>query len=128
MQQNPLSLNEVKAHFDHWRATRPKRCKIPEYLWDKVKPLMGRYPLTAITTALSLNTNQIKENLGADAVIHFVEVPPNVVSTPLIQPLEPSTEMPLCCSIELHRTNGGILKISGLPTASLPTLIAQFIG
>jgi hypothetical protein len=64
MQQNPLSLNEVKSHFDHWRAARPKRCKIPEYLWGKVKPLMGRYPLTAITTALSLNTNQIKKILG----------------------------------------------------------------
>jgi len=39
MQQN-TSLEEAKSHFDHWRATRTKRGKIPAYLWDKVKPLL----------------------------------------------------------------------------------------
>jgi hypothetical protein len=27
-----LTLDEVKQHFDHWRATRIKRCKIPDIL------------------------------------------------------------------------------------------------
>ena len=36
MQQQPNLLDDGKSHFDHWRATRIKRGKIPEYLWDKV--------------------------------------------------------------------------------------------
>ena len=36
MQNNIPSLEDVKAHFDHWRVTRPKRCKTPSCLWDKV--------------------------------------------------------------------------------------------
>jgi hypothetical protein len=49
MQQYPSSLEEVKSHFDQWRATRTKREKIPVNLWDKVKLLLGRYSLTSIT-------------------------------------------------------------------------------
>jgi hypothetical protein len=44
MQQNPITLDEVKSHFDHWRATRiKKRERIPKSLWDEVKMLLGRY-------------------------------------------------------------------------------------
>jgi hypothetical protein len=82
MQQHAL-LADVKSHFDHWRATRNKRCKIPEYLWDKVKALIEHYPLTAITHALSTNTNQIRENLKIDAAINFVEAKTEVV--PLVE-------------------------------------------
>jgi hypothetical protein len=39
-------LDDVKSHFDHWRATRNKRCRIPESLWDKVKSLVEHYPLS----------------------------------------------------------------------------------
>lgn len=31
------------------------------------------------------------------------------------------------CSIELHRVNGGMLKISALPVTSLPAIINQFM-
>ena len=38
MQQIPITLDEVKSHFDHWRATRTKkRERIPKSLWDEVK-------------------------------------------------------------------------------------------
>jgi len=73
MQQYPSSLEEVKSHFDQWRATRTKREKIPASLWDKVKLLIGCYSLTSITKALRINSNQMKENLDMDAAINFVE-------------------------------------------------------
>ena len=57
MQQNPITLDEVKSHFDHWRATRTKkRERIPKSLWDEVKILIGRYSLSDITKILSINT------------------------------------------------------------------------
>jgi hypothetical protein len=68
MQKHAL-LDDVKSHFDHWRNTRTKRGKIPGYLWDKVKSLIEHYPLTAITSALSLNTNQIRENLNIESAV-----------------------------------------------------------
>lgn len=55
MQENPLSLEEVKFHFEHYRATRIKtREKIPQHLWDKVKTLIDRYQLQEITKVLRL--------------------------------------------------------------------------
>jgi hypothetical protein len=65
MQQNTL-LDEAKSHFDHWRLTRTKRGKTPEYLWEKDKPLINRHPLTAIIHALNINTNQIREDFKID--------------------------------------------------------------
>ncbi len=126
MQQHTL-LEEAKSHFDHWRATRTKRGKIPEYLWDKVKPLIDRYPLTAITNALSLNTNQIKENLNICTSINFIEA-----KTESLAPLTSKSITSLCtstqtCSIELHRINGCVLKVSAIPVASLPEIITQFM-
>lgn len=64
MQENPLTLDEVKFHFDHWRAMRAKkRERIPKSLWDEVKILIGRYSLSDITETLSINTGQ-KRLLG----------------------------------------------------------------
>ena len=64
MQNDIPSLEDVKSHFDHWRATRPKRCKTPSFLWDKVKPIIGHYSLTSITQALRINSGQIAASHG----------------------------------------------------------------
>jgi len=127
MQKQTL-LDEAKSHFDHWRATRTKRGKIPEYLWDKVKPLIDCYPLTAITNALSLNTNQIKENLNIDTNINFVEAKTGSPALLTSQPIITLCTNTQTCSIELHRVCGGVLKISAIPVASLSAIITQFMA
>jgi hypothetical protein len=74
MNQDQTSLDEVKSHFEHWRVTRiKKRERIPEHLWDMVKTLIGQYSLSDITTALRINTSQIKDNLKMVSKINFVE-------------------------------------------------------
>lgn len=35
--EKKLTLSDVKIDFDHWRATREKRGKIPDFLRNKVK-------------------------------------------------------------------------------------------
>src|SRR5688500_551642 len=107
MQQNLLSLDDVKAHFEHWRTTRTKlRERIPQHLWDEVKTLLDRYPLAEITKCLRINAYQIKDNLKIRPKIHFAEarIDSSTLFTDTIQGY----------SIELHRTNGVILKINAL--------------
>lgn len=128
MQDNLLSLDEVKSHFEHWRMTRTKRReRIPEYLWNHVETLLGRYSLMDITQTLRINTGQIKENIKMNSNIHFVEAKISK-SASLISKQNislPNSEH--TCAIELHRANGGVLKISAFPVASLPVIINQFM-
>jgi hypothetical protein len=126
MQHNTL-LDEAKSHFDHWRATRTKRGKIPGYLWEKVKPLINHYHLTAITRALNINTNQIREHLKLDENVNFVEAQTEALPLQTRQPIISLSPDSQTCSIELHRVGGCVLKINALPVASLPAIITQFM-
>lgn len=126
--QHDTLLDDVKSHFDHWRATRTKRGKIPDYLWDKVRALIGHYSLTDITETLSINSNQMRNNLNVGATFNFVEVSNSTKISPSIQPSISPADHTQTCSIELHHASGVILKINALPIPSLPTIITQFIG
>jgi hypothetical protein len=127
MQQHAL-LEDVKSHFDHWRTTRTKHGKIPGHLWDKVKSIMEYYPLTVITNTLRLNTNQIRENLTIESAINFVEAKTEVIPLMVNQSITSLSKDNQTCSIELHCINGGVIKITALPIASLSAIISQFIG
>lgn len=128
MQNNLLSLDEVKSYFEHWRTTRTKqRERIPNYLWDHVKTLIDRYSLMDITQALRINTGQIKDNIKTNPSIHFVEARINKSSSLTSKPIVSFSNSERTCSIELHRANGGILKIDAFPVTSLPAIINQFM-
>lgn len=130
MQQQTDLLTDVKSHFDHWRATRTKRGKIPEYLWDKIKPLIHKYSLTAITEALSINTNQMREHINLASEINFVEASTDekTNSQATMKHQISVADDKITCSIELHRSTGGMLKIIDYPIKSLPVIISHFIG
>lgn len=34
-------LDSAKAAFEHWRETRTSQGRIPNYLWEQVKDLLG---------------------------------------------------------------------------------------
>ena len=127
MQENLLSLDDVKMHFEHWRATRTKqRERIPHSLWDEVKTLIDRYSLSDITTALRINTNQIKDNLKIDTKINFAEAHIDTLNSPH-RSLISFADKEQTYAIELHRANGIILKISALPIVSIQKIISQFM-
>jgi hypothetical protein len=126
MQENLLSLDDVKTHFEHWRTTRTKQHeRIPQYLWEEVKTLLDRYLLSEITTALRINTSQIKDNLKINTKINFAVAQIDTLNSPGQSKI--FTDKDHTCAIELHRANGMILKISALPIPSLQTLISQFM-
>ena len=129
MQQQIDLLTDVKSHFDHWRVTREKRSKIPDDLWTKVKLLVGKYSLTTITKALSINTNQMREHIDLNNEINFIEVVTDTkINSQIPDHHTINTENKITCSIELHRSTGGILKIMDYPIESLPMLISTFTG
>lgn len=129
MQNEIPSLEGVKSHFDHWRTTRPKRCKTPSFLWDKVRPLIGHYSLTSITQALRINSSQIKQHVQPGDGIQFVDVSDS---------LKPFLSKPVCLasdqskaptvSIEMRCATGEVLNINALPMTSLREVVTQFIG
>lgn len=124
-----LTLNEVKKHFDHWRATREKRCQIPESLRAEVLTLFGRYPVTKIARALRINPHQFSTSPRNKTDLSFVEAHSENNHREISKPfLFGSVHEKYTCSIEIHRQTGGILKISELPISSLAKVINQFMG
>lgn len=123
-----LTLSDVKQHFDHWRATRIKQSKIPDSLWSEVKTLIGRYSTAQISKALSVNANQISAGIAAKSDFTFVAVRPNAQPILTTKPASPPVgSTSTTCIVEIHRSSGGILKISAFPVASLSTIINQFV-
>lgn len=128
MQQNLLSLDDVKSHFEHWRTTRTKlRERIPQYLWEEVKPLLDRYTLADITKTLRINTSQIKDNLKTLTNINFAEARMDVPGGLFNRSILSSANKNQTCSIELQRANGVLLRINALPIVSLHNIISQFM-
>ncbi len=56
-------LSSVKEAFTHWRTTRLRQGKIPDYLWEQVRGLLNHYPIAKICSTLSISTVQIREKL-----------------------------------------------------------------
>lgn len=127
MDNKLLTLDDVKSHFEHWRSTRAKqREKIPQYLWDEVKILIDHYSLADIASVLRMNTGQIKHNLKIKPKINFIEAKVdgfNPFQSSRISILEKEQT----CSIELHRSNGVVLKINAMPIATIQKIISQFM-
>ncbi|KTD02445.1 hypothetical protein [Fluoribacter gormanii] len=77
-------LESVKEAFEHWRKTRTSQGKIPDYLWEQVKVLLGTYPLSKICSTLKISHVQIKENISeVSNEFQFVEVHSPAVSADL---------------------------------------------
>lgn len=98
-----LTLSDVKQHFDHWRTTRIKQSKIPDSLWNEVKTLIGRYPISQITTALRVNAHQISAGVAAKSDFTFVAIRSNASPAPTTK-LAPSprTISEATCAVD-HR-------------------------
>ena len=124
MHSSSDSLDKVKQAFDEWRQQRPKRCPIPVYLWNMVKPLLDEYPKHMISRVLGLNSTQIKNNV-LNPKITFVEA----VRTKVENSAADDTKViESCCDVELKRPCGSVLKINSLPISVINSLIPSFVG
>ena len=125
MQQSLDSINQVKQAFTHWREQRPKRCPIPDYLWDMVTPLLDEYPRSMISRVLGISSSQLRSRYSSSNVT-FVEALPSDTHQPL--DAQPHATTDQSCDIELRRPCGSVLKINALPISVVATLIPSFVG
>lgn len=125
MHQQLDSIDQVKQAFTKWRDQRPKRCPIPDYLWDKVKPLLDEYPRSMITRVLGISSSQLRSRFSSGEIT-FVEAVTSDIHQSSDNQSAISTDH--SCDVELKRPCGSILKINGLPVSVVTTLIPSFIG
>lgn len=119
-------LTSVKEAFTHWRTTRTKQNKIPDYLWEQVKGLLNYYTLGKICSTLNISTVQIRNKLipEDDVAIQFVEIKERL---PMV-PMPDQSEQSDVCAIELHRPCGSIFKVNTMPLSLVSQLIVNFMG
>jgi hypothetical protein len=86
----PLTLEEVAAHFEHWRREKKKGERIPDQLWSEAIALIEDYGLSQVTRRLRLSGRDLNRRRGmpgsgrrrarpVEAPAAFVELAPEVV-------------------------------------------------
>lgn len=89
-QPQTLTLEEVAAHFEHWRREKKKGERIPDQLWSEAIALVKDYGLSQVTRRLRLSGRDLNKRRGlpgggrrraraVEAPATFVEVAPEVV-------------------------------------------------
>lgn len=125
MHQPLDSIDQVKQAFIQWREQRPKRCPIPDYLWDMVTPLLDEYPRSMISRVLGISSSQLRSRYSSSNVTFVEALPSNTHQT---LDSQPTTSTEQSCDIELKRPCGSVLKINALPISVVATLIPCFVG
>lgn len=80
-----FSLDKVKERFEYWRATRPKRERIPAALWEAAVRLTRDYAISRVAKTLRLSYTDLKRHVEnkisaktpavkADAFADFIEL------------------------------------------------------
>jgi hypothetical protein len=132
--QEPVTLEAVKSRFDHWRATRQKRGKTPEALWEDVRELSKSYGLRELSSSLGITYAQLhvhleegvqKNNLYPPSESDFINAAmPFTQNTPHHLPqwsLPPSHGI-----LEIQGRDGINIKASGLNPQDLVALVQTF--
>lgn len=131
------TLEEVKAQFDHWRATRSKNKRMPHTLWEAASHLIKQHDYREVATELNLNPNRLRtvikqyfqKKLEESSKPDFVELSLSSFSPSSPPSLEQKkSDPPTCGTLECTRPDGAILKTSGLDSKDLCSLIQGFLG
>jgi hypothetical protein len=120
---SPLQLESVVNQFEHWRATRGRRGRIPDSLWSSVALLMNQYSHNEIASALRLNHAQMKAR-----VLPFLSQVSHTSATFVEYPLPSPISSVGSCMMEFTCKNGFGVKISGLTATQIQPLISVLLG
>jgi hypothetical protein len=135
----PLTLEQVKEQFSSWRGTRAKIGRIPYLLWEAVRHLVKEqgYTPRQVAAELGLNYQQLrlkledkdKQNKTSSTAPDFIQVslPPVSSSCPQPPSLGQKIFFPRAGSLALIRSDGTILKVSGLDHKDLCSFVQSFL-
>jgi|GWRWMinimDraft_5_1066013.scaffolds.fasta_scaffold11677_3 hypothetical protein len=123
----PITLEAVKSRFHQWRASRSKRSKVPECLWDDVRQLSKSYNYSQLSSQLRISYQQLHTHLKEGDQQHNNHSSPesNFINAhmPLSQWSSPSSDGVL----EIQGGHGLSLKATGLNHQDLLALVQTFL-
>lgn len=134
-------MEKAKELFADWRANRSVRSKIPPHLWEVVLHLIKvqGHSFTQVATTLGINYQQLKRSIGPKiprdktlpTASHFIKID-LPLPQPIAQHLSHTTEQPMAsppaATLELRRSDGTLLKASGMPSQDVLLFAERFIA
>jgi len=125
------TLEEVKAEFKRWRVERKhSRQAIPQYLWQLVKQLTGRYKSSEISRELGLNHQQFKAKVGntkskpTKATAKSSSTPHELVT---FAPVNMPMMMQSGLSVELKQPDGQTIVLHANSDAAIASIVERVI-
>lgn len=126
-----LTIGSVQRDFKAWRASRTKKSKIPDDLWDKTLKLLEHYPISRVVRDLQLNGGQVSarrkkqseansDTLPVKHPVNFLELNIPPMSTPYNTSISGNR-------LEIKRADGVILAIEQLTDQTLLQVLNQFM-
>jgi hypothetical protein len=97
-----MSLEQVRERFEEWRATREKRGRVPEELWDAAVDLTDRHSICVVSKTLRLDFNGLKQRVHKKR--HGAET--GFIAFDL-RPVSDEAE----CTIEMERPDGARMRV-----------------
>jgi hypothetical protein len=65
MSESASTMGEVRKQIEHWRKTRPHRCKMPEHLWQSAIGLAQTQGIYAVSQGLHISYDRLKAHVDA---------------------------------------------------------------
>ena len=59
------TMDEVRKQIEHWRKTRPRRCRMPEHLWQSAIGLAQSQGIYAVSQGLYISYDRLKAQVDA---------------------------------------------------------------
>ena len=120
-----FTLSDVVNNFHHWRSTRTKRGKIPSELMDQACSLIGRYPLTKISSSLSICHSHFRQQAIKRGVLADNKSAPTLVEVSPGPTFGNKPQSPIM--MEIMRPDGAKLTIQVGDHAIAGSLMHQFL-
>ena len=102
----PEALVPLQQQFEQFRATHPRRSKLPEAFWAAATQLAKEHGLYTVAHALKLDYVGLKKRVGGSAPRRRKPSPPRFVE--LIAPGPPKLDE---CVIEFESARGAKMRI-----------------
>ena len=96
-----LSIEEVRARFEHWRQNRQGKAPIPDELWSAAIELARRHGVSPTAAALHLDGGKLKRRMVAAGSVLGKAMQPTFVEL-----IAPHTVDQHECTIELEGRKG----------------------
>lgn len=105
----PDPIAQLQRQLEEYRRTRPRRAKLPKWLWDAAAELARQHGVHAVAHPLRLDYMGLKKRLGemANPATRRPDTPKPV----FVELLPPPSAARQECLIEIESPAGGTIRI-----------------